>query len=373
MKPSSSILLPAASVGPAVLVALVTPPAPIRTANFTSLVTFGDSFTDSGNVFRLTNGQYPPPAPLTDNGRHSNGLMWPEYLAKFLHADLPQGIPVHNFAYGGATSNDSLVQGYSPAGTTGRDRARYLATPGVDQQLTMFKLHLEASANASHFVRPLFVIWAGTWDLLWDSAAGNATPDRIVGNLMTAVGHLDMLAKQNAGVMRNGYDIVLMGLPPMDRLPLLKRMPSAARMFEELALRTNRIMYDRLAKSNVGREVARLPRIQFVDVHALLHWVVDSPDTYNFGTPKTPGLTVQDPCLMTDIRSQEVRMCAEPAAHVFWGDAWFSTRAHRILARAVAGVFGIYMEPLPKPGDDGKEKETESGSGGKRSEAVRPE
>ena len=59
----------------------------------TNVVTFGDSVSDNGNTFRLTLGRIPPPPYY--KGRFSNGPVWVEYLADYLHAKL------HDFAFGG--------------------------------------------------------------------------------------------------------------------------------------------------------------------------------------------------------------------------------------------------------------------------------
>ncbi|KAJ3096568.1 hypothetical protein HDU97_005769 [Phlyctochytrium planicorne] len=42
---------------------------------FKSIVTFGDSFSDSGNQYKVTGGRLPP-SPPNFNGRNSNGILW---------------------------------------------------------------------------------------------------------------------------------------------------------------------------------------------------------------------------------------------------------------------------------------------------------
>jgi len=71
--------------------------------SFSSLTAFGDSLTDTGNVYAVTGGTIP--APPYFNGRFSNGPVWIETLAAQL--GLPSGAAPAlmgggNFAFGGA-------------------------------------------------------------------------------------------------------------------------------------------------------------------------------------------------------------------------------------------------------------------------------
>jgi outer membrane lipase/esterase len=75
----------------------------VQTAPFTSLVVFGDSLSDTGNVFTATGGAVPS-APYF-NGRFSNGPVWIDHLAAAL--GLPAGatpslVGGNNYAFGGA-------------------------------------------------------------------------------------------------------------------------------------------------------------------------------------------------------------------------------------------------------------------------------
>ena len=77
---------------------------------FTSIVAFGDSLTDTGNAYLGTGGATPPSPPYFP-GVFSNGLNWLQYLGA------GQGLPVNpylaggtNFAIGGATTGlDGVV------------------------------------------------------------------------------------------------------------------------------------------------------------------------------------------------------------------------------------------------------------------------
>src|SRR5262249_11534591 len=78
---------------------------------FTSLVVFGDSLSDVGNVFLATGGLTPPSPPYAP-GRFSNGPIWIDDLAAGLGlaspnpALLPGGT---DFAFGGAESGSGFT------------------------------------------------------------------------------------------------------------------------------------------------------------------------------------------------------------------------------------------------------------------------
>lgn len=76
---------------------------PTSTAGlFKEIVCFGDSLSDDGHgSFALTNGTWP--AKQYYQGRFSNGPTWVEHVAP--------NTPLRNYAVGGATSDNDLVEG----------------------------------------------------------------------------------------------------------------------------------------------------------------------------------------------------------------------------------------------------------------------
>ena len=81
--------------------------------NIDSLYVFGDSLSDTGNVFTLTGGLFPP-KPFYPNGSLSNGSVWIDYLSEKLDVpvtpafQLTLGQPTQtagiNFALAGSTT-----------------------------------------------------------------------------------------------------------------------------------------------------------------------------------------------------------------------------------------------------------------------------
>ncbi|GAB1540507.1 hypothetical protein NUACC21_31760 [Scytonema sp. NUACC21] len=118
-------------------------PHKVTAQNYDEISVFGDSFSDTGNVFNSTAGTIPP-SPTYFNGRFSNGPVWVEYLALDLGLTFN---PRTNFAVGGAT--------------TGFDNIGQAGLPRLQQELNSF-----TAANKSAEPNALYILWAGTNDYL---------------------------------------------------------------------------------------------------------------------------------------------------------------------------------------------------------------
>ncbi|KAF9431646.1 hypothetical protein BGZ76_011893 [Entomortierella beljakovae] len=75
-------------------------------ASIKNLIVFGDSFSDTGNVYNLTDHVWPRPTFYPD-GRFSNGPVWTDYVVS------NRSLNLINYAFGGATTDSKIVQGYS--------------------------------------------------------------------------------------------------------------------------------------------------------------------------------------------------------------------------------------------------------------------
>ncbi len=75
---------------------------------FDSIVAFGDSLMDNGNLYGMTGGAMPPSPPYWE-GRFSNGPVWVEYLAD----SMGLSDQLYDFAVGGSTTanvlNDQII------------------------------------------------------------------------------------------------------------------------------------------------------------------------------------------------------------------------------------------------------------------------
>ncbi|CAN5911210.1 hypothetical protein BH23PLA1_BH23PLA1_18560 [soil metagenome] len=136
----------------ALLIAAVT--SPVRS----ELVVFGDSLSDTGNLFFATCGSDNPAGPFGPNGpfptppyfqgRHSNGPVFVEYLAEALGASAAPGTTGGtNFAFGFAETGVGLsTQG----------------SPNVGAQIDMF-----FGSGRTFSGSELVVLYAGANDILF--------------------------------------------------------------------------------------------------------------------------------------------------------------------------------------------------------------
>ena len=77
---------------------------------FSNMVVFGDSLSDTGNLFIATGGTQPPAGQPYFNGRFSDGPLWVESLAAGLNLPLasnPYLVGGNNYAFAGARTGTS--------------------------------------------------------------------------------------------------------------------------------------------------------------------------------------------------------------------------------------------------------------------------
>ena len=255
-------------------------PGQAAAGKFTKLVVFGDSLSDTGAVFAVTQGAVPPSPPYYA-GRFSNGPVWGEYLAAAL------GLPMENWAYGGAqTDHGNLFDGLF-----GVD------FPGLSDEIALFT----SSAPA---IDPdaIYVVWAGANDFRAALSRGQA-PDipGVVANIVNAVGAL-YLAGARYVVVPNLPDL---GLTPEGRAS------GAGPLATLLSSTFNSYLEDALA--------AHAPQAIRLDVFRVMNQVVNDPAEYGFTNATQPCLT-------------SVGACAAPDVYVFWDRIHPTTHGHAVLA-----------------------------------------
>jgi len=99
---------------------------------FKSMVIFGDSFSDVGNIYNVSNNTQPSPL-ISWNGRYSDGRVWVEYIQQFFHLQqqlTPSTNGGTNYGWGGATTNNNYIDAFST----------YLDdnVPSVNEQITQY-------------------------------------------------------------------------------------------------------------------------------------------------------------------------------------------------------------------------------------------
>ena len=284
------------SVGLAAAIALLVfrslPPA--AATELSHIYAFGDSLTDTGNVFAKTGF---PPAPYFE-GHFSNGPVWIEYLADDL------GVPETDLAYGGARSGEveALQFGNSPA----------VQIPGVLTQVNSF-----VASSPQLDENGLYVIWVGANDYLSGNQRDPSVP---VSNIVRAVSTLG-----NAGATR----FLLVNLPALGELPLMHQSqvsPEAAVGLNAIAIEHNRALAEAVSTLNSSGNL----KVNLLDVHQLFRAAV-AGELANDGLKDTTDACTLEPACVSSPAVQ--------ASYLFWDKIHPTTVTHRVIAEsAIAAI-----------------------------------
>jgi phospholipase/lecithinase/hemolysin len=259
-----------------------------RASSFSSLIVYGDSLSDNGNLYALAGEPLSPPYYM---GRFSNGSVAAEQLSTDL------GVPLFDFAVGGATSG---VGNYFDGGSQ-----TALGTSGAPG------MQLELAASAPLLSSPivsssLFLVWGGANDFLTQGS-----PLVAEQNIVSIVDTLEADGAQH---------ILVPGLPDLGLTPDFSGVAVATAYSDAF---------------NAALQ-ANLPAgATYFDTAGLLNQIEANPGTY--------GLTdLTDPCL--DIAAQTV--CSNPNQYLFWDGFHPTTAVDAIVAQDFANVANA---PEPPP------------------------
>ena len=250
---SRSIVNPLARVSAIAFLACLWLGLPIHArGGITSIVAFGDSLTDTGNLFAAT-GQ--PPAPY-DMGRFSNGALWIEYLANQLGVAAPTAslLGGSNYAWAGAATGDGLAPSGVP--NTGLQIGTYLAsnTPGATQ---------------------LFTLWAGANDFLAYGQTNPSIPVSNIGNEITTLA--------SAGAKQ----FVVPNLPLLGDLPATNTLPQIQRdALNQLASSFDYLLHSELSQLRQSLGIT----IYEPDIKSFLENALANPAQYGFTNVSTSAL-----------------------------------------------------------------------------------
>lgn len=259
-------------------------------ASFTGFYVFGDSLSDSGNIYATSSGTYPP-APYFD-GRFSNGPTYAENLAtRYGFTAAPSLLGGSNYAFGGATAGGSSAM-----------------PPSLGDQVSMFRAQPGAADSSA-----LYVVWAGGNDLRVDpSAVGIGSA---LGGISGAIQGLYQEGARNFLVMN---------------LPNLGLTPEAQANGTVAAATFGSMTFNSYFSSTIGGLQGALAgsNIRTLDTFALLSSIV--------ANPVAAGLAnVTDACFTG------TAVCANPGGYLFWDGIHPTAAGHRLIADAAYNVLAV--------------------------------
>jgi len=294
---------------------------------YTKMVVFGDSLSDTGNDATLFVDVYgfPFPSPyigttytgLYTLGRFTDGAdtfppaqnyfgVWVEQLAAALPAHPAVTASLQggtNYAYGyGNTFNGTTV--FNVTGTpftiivdnVGQQIDDYLAThPKIDNHT-------------------LFVVWGGANNLT-EAVGGPNAVQMIVNGAIAQVGNIQRLI--NAGATQ----FLVPNLPNLGSVPRFNMSPTDSAAFNQASVLYNATLdtgVSLLPILNFGRRVT----IHRFDVYSLLKNIIAQPGNYG----------------LLDVTNSSQSELVDPDYFLFWDDLHPTTRGHNLLGQAALKV-----------------------------------
>ncbi|KAK1464863.1 GDSL-like Lipase/Acylhydrolase [Colletotrichum melonis] len=282
-------------------------PREVKASSISSIVVFGDSFSDNGNgAARVSNNAWP-----TDKyykGRFSNGIVWAEYVAANL------SLPLYDYAVGGATTSNALIQGYT--GAKGD-----IAVPSVIDQVVSFLAKINPQGGAFEasdsmaMKTPLLILFAGANDILFNANISASQSYQIL--------------RQAEAQLRDAYPSArVLTLTPPD----ISRLPYGFYLEDNLAKNQLRTFTDQLGelldRSKTGAVNLDLrPLFDDFEYYA-------SPRAYGFDPLGKYGSCLEGAYGETP----NVTICGDPDRRVYWDEYHPTTHTHSWIAKEVLDV-----------------------------------
>ena len=317
-----------------VAVAIVACASGVRAQEYTSVVVFGDSLSDSGNVAELL-----PPVPSGSSFTTNPDPVWAEIVAEEFDASgLPSGAGGTNFAIGGACVNPDLPC-LIAVPVLGQ-----VAMPRIDQQIA---LHLGSLPGGAVDPGALYALWAGSNDLVEileavAMPAPDAPPiDPGAAVPATAQHYVSAIQSlQDAGVRH----VVVFNLPDAGATPFARSAgdPSLPPTLNALTVAYNRTLNTGLASLDDG--------IVPIDAFGLFNQVLQDPATYGFtdvtGTACRPLSEAVNSLACGPLGSGTPAIYARGAndTHLFADEKHPSGGAHEMIANVVTATLAAPVQ-----------------------------
>jgi len=318
----------------------------------TKLVVFGDSLTDNGNLFGITEKALPPAVAYFE-GRFTNGRVWVEFLAEAMGLAPPTprypNLTGTNYAVAGAATGNSVNSTWTSM-LTGTEVD--IPAKGIRLQVDDFVTDLEAGMDWC-MDSPVF-LWGGAADtiVLGNSPAYENIIDNLEMSIETLIG---------AGVT----NIAVLNLPPLFASPAATGTPS---LFVQATLAEDNLMANILAyneelvrRLNDIESAYKCVNIQNVDTFSIIGGVAGDP--LSFGIEGDFTLPVlNETALHLDSKFEKLNV-----DNAFWYDGVHPTETvHKVIAGEFFKVTNNKVGKKAKKGKNVskqcKESKTKKGS-----------
>lgn len=264
------------------------------TPTFDALYVFGDSYCDVGNLYTATGNTYPP-APYY-RGRFSDGPLWIEHVAGFLHLPLTASLlGGTDYAFGGAWATAPQALG------TG-------IIPSVPEQVAIYLQQRGGKADP----HALYIIEGGGNDIV-DTTTGSP---QVLGYQIA----LNLVASEEMLRKAGARHFVIPNLFNVGLLPVARSKAAFASAASTVA--------------NQGLDLLLAPEEQIPGVHILRMDVFSLMSAVQIDPTHFGFTDITDPCLTTVL-------CNDPDHAFFWdtfhptlfGHAFFAVTLENVLSQ----------------------------------------
>ncbi|PHH69403.1 hypothetical protein CDD80_6772 [Ophiocordyceps camponoti-rufipedis] len=273
------------------------PVSPAVRPGYSSLVVFGDSFSDNGKGYARINHVWPSD-PAYYKGRFSNGPVWPEDLAEML------SIPLYDYAQGGATTDNAIVEGHTGPKAD-------ILVPSLTDQVADFLAKTPVKDLASSLV----ILFGGVNDVLGNSNISAARSAGVIGLLVRKL--------RDAGAVH----FILVNVPDLSLIPydayIEADQQDVLRDYaEHLGYQLRRVA-QRITSASV-KIVDLIPLFRSFNVYDK-GWKAAGFDKFGlYGS-----------CLVGGYSEAPRSLCKDPDRYVFWDEYHPSRRTHALIAEEI--------------------------------------
>lgn len=262
---------------------------------FKKVIIFGDSNSDTGNLYKLTDRKWPLSPPYY-RGRFCNYLNWVDQL---------QGPRAMSYAYGSATTDNNFVPGY--------EQFNDILVPGIRQQVQSY---LEQDSSSEKDIsKNLYILWGGANDFLVNSTLA---PPRVVTSLLNSA--TDLLKK-------GAKHILVVNLVPAQYIPVTKSLAPVPVLIGLTGLFNQALTTSLLAI----KQTYSTASLNIFDINALITKVVNSKSGYFKNTTSN--------CWYSYNATTVLNLCGNPDRYVFLDLFHFTYRVQQLIAMAISPFF----------------------------------
>ncbi len=277
------------------------------------IVVFGDSYSDNGNTFRVSQGTYPTDKRYWQ-GRFSNGPVWTEYLAKDFGLNPNDPKQFMDYAYGQAQANGDL------SFETHNAKHQFSFTvPDIHQQLDQY-----LAETKQHEHDTLYILFIGANDLFNEKFLAHINQKKFIHRTLAAEANLINTLQQ-----LDAKHFLVVNMPDLTVAPIAK---TAAK---KLAAKTSGL-YSKQVLTDINNVIVAYNKAlikQFNNLHEVKIFNVYQFDQQQLKKAKVTNKA----CYVNNGNYIDPQgpACKDPQDYFFYDRIHPTTTTHEAMAKAV--------------------------------------